>query len=144
VLEAGQGAQDLDLEGHVEVRCRRLATQVGLQPVEDQAVLDLLRLPDVGVEGLVGVVDVGQQDQQLEHVPVDLELHPRQVVDGVAEAGLDRRRVLDRAVDRAQRDRRVALTEPLHMLRDLRVSVLPRHTLILWPPEISHTTFTKR
>ena len=60
-----------------------VAAEVLLQPVEDQAVLDLLRLPDVGVEGLVGVVDVRQQAEQLEHVAVHLELDPGEIVDDV-------------------------------------------------------------
>ena len=85
-LEAGQRAEDLDLERDVEVRIGRRPAEILLHPVQDQPVLDLLRLPHVGVERLVGVVHIRQQGQQLEHVAIDLELHPSQVVDDVTVA----------------------------------------------------------
>ena len=97
---------------------RRMA-EIGLQPVQDQAVLDLLRLPDVGVEGLVDVVHVRQQAEDLQHVAVDLELDPRQVVDDVTEPTPDQVGVLDRPVDGVQPDRRVQLTQSLYVLSDL-------------------------
>ena len=56
-----------------------------LQLVEDQAVPDLLRLPDVGVEATIDLGRVGQHRHQLEHVAVDLELDARHVVEDVAE-----------------------------------------------------------
>ena len=71
------------------MRVGGLPAEILLHPVQDQPVLDLLGLPDVGVEGLVGVVHVGQQDQQLQDVPVDLELDPSQVVDDVPELWRD-------------------------------------------------------
>ena len=88
-------------------RCGRAAgcPEFGLQPVKDQAVLDLLRLPYIGVEGLVDVVDVRQQTEDLQHVPVDLELDPRQVVDDAPEPAPDQVGVLDRPVDGVQPDR---------------------------------------
>ena len=69
------------------MRVSGLPPEILLQPIQDQSVLDLLGLPDVGVEGLVGVVHVGQQHQQLQDVAVDLELDPSQVVDHVPEFG---------------------------------------------------------
>ncbi len=142
-LEAGQRAEDLDLERDVQMRIGRRPAEILLHPVEDQPVLDLLGLPDVGVEGLVGVVHVGQQGQQLEHVAVDLELDPGEIVDDVAVALGDQRGLLDRPVDGVERDRRIVLTQSLNMLSDLGVAdVLPGHGRHSRDPVVSNKVTT--
>lgn len=87
--------------------------------------LDLLRLPDIRVEQTVDLADVGEQDEQLEHVAVDLELHAGEVVDHVAVALGHDPRGTDAAIHRVQFDRRMLLTESVHMLED----PLRRHRL---------------
>ena len=82
----------LILNETVQVRIGGSPAEILLQPIQDQSVLDLLGLPDIGVEGLVGVVHVRQQDQQLQDVAVDLELDPSQVVDDVPESADDQSR----------------------------------------------------
>ena len=125
-LQVGQRAQDLDLERHVEVRFGGGPAKVLLEPVQDQPMLDLLRLPDVGVEGLVGLVDIRQQDEQLQHIAVDFQLYPCEIVDNVPELPGYKPWPLDRPIDRVQRDRRVQLTQPLNMFSDLLLGdVLP-------------------
>ena len=56
-----------------------------LQPVEDPAVLDLLGLPDLGVEVAVDLRRVRQHRGELEHVAIDLELNAGHEVQHVAE-----------------------------------------------------------
>ena len=80
----------------VEVGLGRLAAELDLQPVEDQPVLDLLRLPHVGVEVPVDLGRVGEHRGQLEDVAVDLELDPGHVVEDVAEPRLELARVARR------------------------------------------------
>ena len=69
----------------LEVGVGGLAAELDLEPVEDQPVLDLLRLPHVGVELPVDLRRVGEHRGELEDVAVDLELDPGHVVEDVAE-----------------------------------------------------------
>ena len=70
-LQMRQRSQDLDRERDIEVRFGGGTAEILLEPVQDQPVLDLLRLPHVGVEGLVGFVNIRQQDKELQHIAVD-------------------------------------------------------------------------
>ena len=78
-----------------------------LELVEDQAVLDLLWLPDVRVEVAVDLRRVRQHRGQLEDVAVDLQLHARHVVEHVAESLPQEIGPLHGEVDGAQLDGRV-------------------------------------
>jgi hypothetical protein len=93
--------------------------------------LNLLRLPDVGIECLVGLVDVGQQDQQLQNLAINFQLDPREIVDHVPELPGHKPWPLDRSIHRIQGDRRIVLTQPLNVLSDLPLGdVLPRTVAI--------------
>ena len=78
--------------------------------------LDLLRLPDVGVEVPVDLGRVGEHRGQLEDVAVDLELDPGHVVEDVAEPRLELARAADGEVDGVELDRRVLLGQPRDVL----------------------------
>ena len=109
------------------VRGGRLAAELHLQAVEDQPVLDLLRLPHIGVEEPVDLLDVGKEHEELENVAVDLEFDPREVVDDVPVLRRDGARVSDVPVDRVERDGWVELPQPLHVLEDALLRDLLRH-----------------
>jgi hypothetical protein len=49
-------------------------------------VLDLLRLPDICVESLVGLVNFRQQDEQFQHIAINFELYSGEIVDYVPES----------------------------------------------------------
>ena len=61
--------------------------------------LELLRLPDIGVEVAVDLRRIRQHRGQLEDVAVDLELDPRHVVEDVPVAALEADRVVHGEVD---------------------------------------------
>jgi hypothetical protein len=104
-------------------------TKILLEPVQDQSMLDFLRLPHVGIEGLAGLVGIGQQYEELQNIAVDFQLNSREIVDNVPELLGDKSRPLDRSINRIQRDRRVKLTQPLNVFSDLFLGdVLPGHT----------------
>ncbi|GAB3395639.1 hypothetical protein GCM10027568_28030 [Humibacter soli] len=106
----------------------RGSAEILLQAVEYQAVLDLLRLPHVGVEHPVDFAHVGQQHEQLENVPVDFELYPGEIVDNVAITIGDCSRSANPSVDRIESDRRMLFPQPLDMLKDsLRRDMICHH-----------------
>ena len=117
VLEPGrvrEGAEDLQLEADgLGVGHRRRPAELGLEGVEDQPVLDLLRLPDVGVEVPVDLRRVGEHRRQLEHVAVDLELDAGHVVEHVAEPLAHQVGAAHGEVHVVQPDRRVLLGDPV-------------------------------
>ena len=110
-------AEDPDLRRDVvEVGGGGLAAEPDLELVEDLAVPDLLRLPDVGVERAVHRRRVGQHRDQLEDVAVHLELDPGHVVEDVAVPLAEQTGVAHREVHRAQVDGRVLLADPGNVL----------------------------
>ena len=128
-LQVCQRSQDLDPERDIEVWICCRSAEILLQPVQDQPVLNLLRLPDVGVESLVGFVGLGEQHKQLEHIAINFQLNARQIVDHMTELPRHEPWPFDRPIDRVQRYRRVQLTQALHMLSDLLMGdVLPGHS----------------
>lgn len=80
-----QRPQDLDPERQLELWLGRCPAKILLQPIQDQAMLDLLGLPDIGVEGLVDLINIGKQDEQLEDIAINFELYSGEIVDHVPE-----------------------------------------------------------
>jgi len=93
-----------------------------LELVEDDAVLDLLPVPDVGVEHPVGLGGVGHDGQQLEHVALDLEFDAGEVVEDAGEPTAHRVGVVHREVDRLQGHGRVLLPHLVDVGEQQRVS----------------------
>ena len=124
-----QRSQDLDSERQLELWLGCGPAEVLLQPVQDQSVLDFLGLPDIGVEGLVGVIGVWEQHEQLQHIAINFQLDSGEVVDHMPELSGYQPGSFDRAIDRIQWNRRIELTQALHMLSELLLGdVLPGHS----------------
>ena len=91
--------------------------------------LDFLGLPDIGVEGLVGVVGVREQHEQLQHIAINFQLDAGEVVDHMPELSSYQPGSFDRAIDGIEWNRRIELTQALHVLSDLHLGdVLPGHS----------------
>ena len=81
--------------------------------------------------GLVGLVGIGQQYEELQNIAVDFQLNSREIVDNVPELLGDKSRPLDRSINRIQRDRRVKLTQPLNVFSDLFLVMCCRGILVI-------------
>ena len=85
--------------GH-DLEERQQAFARDLEAAMDDDVGDAGRPPDVGIEGLIGLVDVRQQDQQLQNIAINFQLNSCEVVDHVPELPGHNPRPLDRSIDR--------------------------------------------